>query len=271
LAGKASTERRGDLVSRAYGDLRELILQGHYLPGRRLSQKQLADELAIGRTPLREALRLLEADGYVVSTANRGVTVAAAAVANTEELYAIRLLLEPPMVAGLVEEFTDAELREMEDHLGEMERAAQRHRDFQAAHLDFHLVAIERYGEEMARLVLALHRRVFWHQRVYMSRPRVPEDFVSIDRALLDALEARDAAAVRAALEFHLLDAALGLVLDVEPDHRFGPLLVAAHGLGLAIDHLDDGRIERPAVLRREGPPALALSTSNLRAQGATQ
>jgi hypothetical protein len=99
-----------------------------------------------------------------------------------------------------------------------------------------------------------------------MSRPRVPDDFISVDRALLEALERRDVDAVRGTLEFHLLDAALGLVLDVEPDHRFGPLLVAARGIGLTLEPVVDGRIVRPALLL--GRPATpALTTSNLSAR----
>ena len=87
--GRSPTERPGDTVGRAYTRLLELILEGTYLPGRRLSQHELSQQVGVGRTPLREALRLLEADGFVVSTANRGVAVAPAELGSAEELYAV--------------------------------------------------------------------------------------------------------------------------------------------------------------------------------------
>jgi DNA-binding GntR family transcriptional regulator len=262
---QSPAERPGNTVGTANERLRELILEGVYLPGQRLSQQELAERLQVGRTPLREALRLLEADGFVVSTANRGVAVAPAELGSAEELYAIRFLLEPPIVAALADEFTAEDLAEMEQHLHQMEASAERRRDFQRAHLDFHLVALRRYGEELSRLVLQLYRRVIWHQRVYMSRPRVPTDFVSVDRALLEALGSHRPEEVRAVLEFHLLDAALGVVLDVEPDHRFGPLLLAARGNGVEIDVVDGGFVRRPATLRRTARSSIPLETSNLR------
>src|SRR5579871_4795611 len=91
-------EVRGGRVAIAYDRLRELIIGGSYFPGQRLTQTELSEALGIGRTPLREALRMLEADGYLVSVANRGVTVSAVGLGSTEELYAVRLLVEPPLI-----------------------------------------------------------------------------------------------------------------------------------------------------------------------------
>jgi DNA-binding GntR family transcriptional regulator len=265
MAGQPS-KRRGDMVSKVYDELRDRILEGVYLPGRRLSQQELGEELNVGRTPLREGLRLLEADGFVISSPNRGATVADAQPDRAEELYTMRLLLEPPLVAGLVDELSEGDLDEMERHLEAMEESASDSAEFQRAHFDFHLITLKHYGQELEELILQVYTHITWHQRIYMTRPEVPDNFICADGILLDAMRAKDADTVKAILEFHLLDAAIGLVLNGEPDHRFGPLLTAARGAGIEIE-TNDGAIDPPAVVRwRSDQKSLAgLETANLR------
>jgi DNA-binding GntR family transcriptional regulator len=55
-----------DLTSFAYAQIKELILRYEYRPGQKLGQEELADRLGVSMTPVREALRILEQEGYVV-------------------------------------------------------------------------------------------------------------------------------------------------------------------------------------------------------------
>jgi DNA-binding GntR family transcriptional regulator len=255
---------RGGSVALAYERLRELIINGAYHPGQRLTQNQLSDAVGVGRTPLREALRMLEADGYLDSVANRGVTVSSVELGSTEELYSIRLLLEPPLITSLLSELTPEELDEMEASLDGMVRSATRRSDFQEEHFRFHQVAVRRYGPAIESLVMGLYRRIVWSQRVYMTQPRVTDDFVDLDRRLLEAMRAHDRVVAKQVLEFHLIDAALGLILAVEPDHEFAALPRAAEGIGIAIGFPPPG-VSAPVELAwRAGSPALiGLATSN--------
>jgi DNA-binding GntR family transcriptional regulator len=74
--------------------LRTAILEGRLAPGQRLVQEQLADEMQVSRTPLREAFRALEAEGLLVSQAYHGVMVAGLSIENLEGVYALRLVCE---------------------------------------------------------------------------------------------------------------------------------------------------------------------------------
>jgi DNA-binding GntR family transcriptional regulator len=261
--------RPGDAVDGAYRVLRDLIVEGRLAPNERLKHAELAGRLGAGRMSVRQALHRLEGEGLVVSTPNRGVRVAPAAISYAEELYAVRLLVEPPLLAALAGALTDAERRRMHRELERMENVVDKAPEFQVAHRDFHMVAAADYSSPfIADLVVRVHRHLFRHQRAYMSRPRVPHDFVAIDRELLRALEAGDGPRVRGLYELHLIDMAIGMVLDAEPDHRFGVLLRVAAAEGIEIDASPDGRIERPALVRWVGgrselPP---LRTSNVRA-----
>ena len=248
----------------AYERLRELIIGGTYYPGQRLTQNELSDVVGVGRTPLREALRMLEADGYLDSVANRGVTVSSIELGSTEELYAIRLLLEPPLIRSLVSRLTAEELGEMEASLDGMVRSATRRSDFQEEHLRFHQVAVRRYGPAIESLVMELYRRIVWSQRVYMTQPRVTDDFVDLDRQLLEAMRAQNGPLAKQLLEFHLIDAALGLILAVEPDHEFAALPRAAQGIGIELRLPPPGGSAPVELAWREGSSALVgLATSN--------
>lgn len=264
--GGAESTRPGDTVEETYTRLRDLIVEGAYTPNQRLMQSELAKQLQVGRTPIREALHRLMADGLVIAQPNRGVVVAPAPLESAEELYAIRLLLEPPLIQALTSQFTEEEFEQMEAWLAAMEAAHDRTADFQKAHRDFHLVSISDYTNKViADMVLRVHRQLFRHQQAYMSRPRVPEDFLSLDRELLRAMRERDAQRARRIFEFHLIDAAIGLVIDVDPDHEFDPLLAAMRGAGIRVE-TTGARIVRPAHVAWEqpGPDLPTMKTFNL-------
>jgi DNA-binding GntR family transcriptional regulator len=74
--------------------LREAILQGHFAPGERLREEQLANALGVSRGPVREALGQLERQGLVVINRNRGAAVAQLSREDLEELYTLRLAIE---------------------------------------------------------------------------------------------------------------------------------------------------------------------------------
>ncbi len=74
--------------------IREAIIDGRLAPGQRLKEVQLAQELGISRTPIREALLLLQAEGLVEASPNRGSAVRAYDVRELEDMYELRAVLE---------------------------------------------------------------------------------------------------------------------------------------------------------------------------------
>ena len=81
-------------TSRAYEAIRESIVSGAYAPGMWLPEPMVASALGLSRTPVREALRMLAAEGSVEIIHNRGARVTAWAPAAIEEVYRLRALLE---------------------------------------------------------------------------------------------------------------------------------------------------------------------------------
>jgi DNA-binding GntR family transcriptional regulator len=261
--------RPGTTVDDLYQTIRDNIINGKYHPGFRLSQQALATELKVSRTPLREALSKLAAEGLVVGEANRGMEVAPVYNDHAEQSYGLRLLIEPPTIEAIVEDITEQDIDRMQKLLEQMERAADSRRiqDFQQLHFQFHEATLRHYPDNFRELITSLHTKIYRHQRLYFSRPEVPKSFIQVDRVFCDAMRARDAATARQNMEFHLTDAALGLVLDIDPDHKFDSLLIALRGLGIELEADANGRIHRPARIRwvhREFRQMAPLSTNNL-------
>src|SRR3954451_24190653 len=83
------------VVDLAYERIRQLVLEGDVAPGARLAQVELAERLGISRTPVREALRRLSAEGLVEFSPNRGFRAADLGLDAVLRRLEVRLLLEP--------------------------------------------------------------------------------------------------------------------------------------------------------------------------------
>src|ERR1700738_3397140 len=90
----ASKLHAPSLVELAVSEIRRLILAGRYRLGDRLVEERLSEELGISRPPVREALRLLERGGLVVSTPRRGTIVTPLTAADIEEILSFRMALD---------------------------------------------------------------------------------------------------------------------------------------------------------------------------------
>src|SRR3984885_12575828 len=115
--------RPGTTVEELSQTLRNHIINGRYQPGFRLSQQTLATELKVSRTPLREALSRLAAEGLVVGEANRGMEVAPVHNDHAEQSYGLRLLIEPPTIGAIVEDISEKDIDKMQRLLEQMEQS----------------------------------------------------------------------------------------------------------------------------------------------------
>lgn len=104
--------------------VRGAILDGTLSGGTHLVQSELATELGVSTTPVREALRDLAAEGLVVLDPHRGALVRALGMAEVREVYELRMVLEPIMVRRVVQQVTDIQLQRAEDLCDQMDKEA---------------------------------------------------------------------------------------------------------------------------------------------------
>ncbi len=103
--------------------LREGIISGLYPRGSRLKQAEIAERLNLSITPVREALKLLEAEGYVAGDSYRGARVVPFDPSASAEILQLRLMLEAQLVRGAVEKVTSRDLAELREIADEFEKA----------------------------------------------------------------------------------------------------------------------------------------------------
>ena len=129
------------VVDLAYAAIRERILAGTLARGARVHQEDLAVELGVSRTPVREALRRLAAEGLVEMHTNRGARVADLDRAGMREAYEARLVIEPGAARVAAQRRPAAPLARMRDALARQRRVGGVHAAFEA-NRDFHLALV---------------------------------------------------------------------------------------------------------------------------------
>jgi DNA-binding GntR family transcriptional regulator len=103
--------------------LREGIISGVFPRGSRLKQAEIAERLQLSITPVREALKLLEAEGYVTGDSYRGASVVPFDASASEEVLELRLLLESRLIRGTVEKITTEDIAELKALAAEFAQA----------------------------------------------------------------------------------------------------------------------------------------------------
>jgi DNA-binding GntR family transcriptional regulator len=149
--------RDGHNVAIVHERLRRDILSGE-IPAGETSQLALARELEVGRTPLREALRMLQHEGLVISEPNRRVRVADLSAEDVEQLYSMRIALEAMAVRVTVPEFGSAEVAELEGLLAQMDHYMRRQDSagLRNPHRAFHACLVAGAGERTATTISLL-------------------------------------------------------------------------------------------------------------------
>ena len=109
----------------ARGHVQELILSGTLRPGTRLTTRQLSEALGMSETPIREAIRLLAAEGWLTLSPHQGVVVASIDTGQIAEIYAIRGALEALAVRRGAALYSVAQLEALDRNLHEADSAVQ--------------------------------------------------------------------------------------------------------------------------------------------------
>ncbi|MFD3336372.1 GntR family transcriptional regulator [Streptomyces sp. NPDC058700] len=203
------------------GELRRAITSGELRPGGQIRQDALAARFEVSRVPLREALKSLEAEGLVVHHIHRGYFVAELSLADLEEIYRIRELLETEAVRMAVRRMPEGTVDTLERVQGEVERAADEGDvpGMAAANRLFHFTLIEASGmPRLVRLIATLWDSTDAYRSLYYAEDPHRKQAVREHRAVISALRHGDEEAAIRWLDEHRAHAvaALRRVLDLE-------------------------------------------------------
>ncbi|WP_425090808.1 GntR family transcriptional regulator [Tropicimonas sp. S265A] len=201
----APQERTTSQGQDAYARLLDDIRQRKLVPGARMLESEIAARLGISRTPVREAIRQMEADGLVVHIPRSGARIRTLEYSEVNELYEMRAVLEGTaarLSARAASEVELAELdainTEMKDALDDMERLYRLNRQFHDALLN---AARNRY---LSKSLEGLKKTLLILGPSTMEEGERASLAVAEHADMIDALRARDGAGAEAAMRRHI-------------------------------------------------------------------
>lgn len=199
-----------------------MILNGEIAPGTILSQVQVAKRLGVSTTPVREAMRLLQAEGLLEIERNRRARVPQLDVDDLDAVYSARVLLEAVAITLSVPAMTQDDLSELNDLLERMDRYAEA-KDLAAwdvEHLTFHCRLVSAASPPQDRLIQMLRERSerYRHLSVLGSSPRGWTVANAEHQGIVDACVRREPQEAAVALARHLARTAHTLIAYLAPE-----------------------------------------------------
>lgn len=224
--GAGAAIDRSSLANQAYRHLKGILMRGDLEPGRRLILRDVAHQLGISVTPIREALLQLVAEKALTFGDNGAIGVPELAVDECEELWRIRLLLEgecAEIAAGKATRRTVDALQRAQDGMAQAKQD-RRLSDALKCNIDFHF-ALYRAAELPLMLELiegiwarsAPYVHFFQHHHVD-KRTAAAKQGPHVHNTIIRAVAARDGLKARRALERDLLEIRAGVVRLLGPD-----------------------------------------------------
>jgi DNA-binding GntR family transcriptional regulator len=217
--------RSANNVRELYAWVRAAILNGKIGADEPISQSQLAAEFGVSRTPLREALRMLQAEGLVVGELNQRMRVASLTAEGIDSLYAARIVLEAFGLLLTIPRLTAAEttriqqtLKYMNAHnwIGDRSAWEEHHNAFHGL-LVMHVGTV--LGSTMSDMIANFQLRAERHRRLYVnSDPRASAIAAEDHARIVDAIVRRDAGTAVRSLSEHLARTALRVLAVRAPD-----------------------------------------------------
>lgn len=197
-----------------FESLREAIIQGRLKPGERLMEIQLAEEMGVSRTPVREAIRKLELEGFVVMVPRKGAYVAGISVKDIVDVFEVRAALEG-LAAGLAAE------RITEEELEELERALVKTYEVSSYDLEalvetdtkFHeLIYRASRNERLAQIITNLADQIQRFRTTSLSQPGRTKHALEEHKQIVEAISERNVELAQTLAREHIENAEQSLL-----------------------------------------------------------
>ena len=185
--------------------LRQRIFKRELEPGSWIDEMKLAEEYGISRTPLREALKVLAAEGLVTMKLRRGAYVTEVSERDLSEVFHLLSLLESDAAAVVAEQASDEQIAELAALHQRLEETVDERDAFFAANERFHMRLLEIAGNRWRNQMVADLRKVMklYRHHSLFKQGRL-EASLKEHRRIMSALKARDAVKVRELMQQHL-------------------------------------------------------------------
>lgn len=214
------------VAARIYGAVKEQIIEGRYAPGSRITEQQVAAEFSTSRTPVREAMRLLVADGFVLFKPNSGTVVREWSTEQMRQVFDARVLIESEIAAAAAQHITGEQVAQLERLQDEIEASGKALRGGDTSRIgklnrEFHRVLAQASHNErlVAMLASAMEMPIVQQTFRRYTRQQLQRSF-SHHRELIDAMAAHDPAWARSVMSCHIHSAKHSMLASTAHAHH---------------------------------------------------
>lgn len=188
--------------------LREAILKGELKPGERLMELKLAAKLGVSRTPIREAIRMLELEGLAVTIPRRGAEVARMTEKDMEDVLQIRKALDKLAVQLACDKMTIEQLRQLKRAVKNFEESTKLRdvRKVAQADVEFHDIIYRSTGNpKLINMLSNLREQMYRYRVEHLKDDRTYPMLIKEHQEIYDGLERRDKEYVAMVIGDHIM------------------------------------------------------------------
>lgn len=203
--------------------IRDRILRGGYPAGEPLRQDAIAEQLGVSRIPVREALRLLEAEGLVTFNPHRGAVVSTLSLAEIEELYELRAQIETDLLLRAMPHISDEQIARAEEVLDTYDASLTRGQvaGWGGLNWKFHSTLYAPANRPVTMgIVHRLHQHTDRYSRMQLALTHGEQRAITEHRQITAAIRRRNHKRATALLRRHILGAGRALLAFLNAQHR---------------------------------------------------
>ena len=190
-----------------YEELKMQILKGSIIPGTRMMEVELAEEMGVSRTPIREAIRKLEKEGLVTIEPRRGAYASMISTEDMVEILEVRQDLEGLAAYFAANRMTDEQMAELKEVSNNYNEAVKRGKMEDMIKYDtrFHHIIVESCRNKiLVQMIEQLQELVLRFRYIYYDNFRRAENMPEEHEAIVAAISEGDADKARAAADIHI-------------------------------------------------------------------
>ena len=210
------------LSSRVFRILRENILSGKYAPDEELKEKTIGEELGVSRTPIREAIRMLEQEGLAVTIPRKGAEVAKMTEKDMEDVLQVREALDELAASIACEEMTEEQLDELKTTMREFEEFTKTGNVKKIAEADvkFHDIIYHATGNpKLVNILNNLREQMYRYRVEYLKEEQTRNLLVSEHEELVKAIREGDVQKAQDISFHHLENQRMAIIRTIRAEN----------------------------------------------------
>ena len=204
---KITTDEYTPLRDVVFKTLRKAILNGNLKPGERLMEMHLSSRMGVSRTPIREAIRMLELEGLVIMVPRCGARVAQISFKNLSDVLEVRGALEELAIRLACERADDNIVAKLKEAAVKFEQATKTKNEIEIAQADvrFHDIIVEAAdNDRLAQLTQNLSEQYYRYRYEYVKDNSSHEKLVSEHYEMVTSIEEKDIERAVRAMRLHI-------------------------------------------------------------------